>query len=123
MGDTWTLESLIEEANAKFGSCSVSFGNEKTELRNPIRIPEKARERVFEILDEIQADADATKADDSHKSTLDQAAVFAEFLTLVGDAKTPKLLAKIGDDLAVVMALFDKYQKDVGLGEASASSE
>jgi hypothetical protein len=127
MGNTWTLESLIEEADEKYGSCSITFGNEKTELRNPIRINEKERQRVIEVLKSIQVEKEAAevaeKAGEDYESTLDTFAALTEILTLVGDTKTPKLLTKVGSDLAVLMALFNKYQVDVGLGEAPTSSE
>lgn len=134
MSKIFTLENYQKKADETYGSFTLEFGKgAQTTLRNPLRVDEKSRERVFELVDELQAKpvegedgkwqevgAEETLSADELKR---MEPLITEFLTLVGDANTPKLLDVVKGDLAVLMNIFQDYFVEVGLGEASSSPD
>lgn len=136
---TFTLSSYVEAANKKYGSYTLELDEKtSTTLANPIRVPsDEARERLFQLVEEISSDkkADAPKegewnevgADEDSEMSAEELTrmkpLLTEFFLLVGDDNTPKLLELIGNDLMILLDIFQDYFKEVGLGEASTSLE
>lgn len=116
--NVFTLESIHEAANQRFGSMTVEFEGKTTVLASPLRIAEAKRNQVFDIIDEIQAASEGDEEASDAVAARNLGPQFRQFLTLVGDKNTPALLKALGDDLGLLVALFEKYQAEVGLGEA-----
>jgi len=134
----FTLASYREKANETYGAFTIDLGDGvSTELRNPMRISEQAQERAFEIMAELKDQKTPEEpeegkwtevgADSDDEIDFEQLKrmrpIMLEFLSLVGDKNTPLLLDAIRDDLAVLMAVFQDYFAEVGLGEASSSPD
>ena len=117
----FTLTAFKKAADEKYGKLAVDLGGGKTTvLQSPLRISDANREKVLTLVDEFSAAEDASTEDDEQSlaDLKELAPKFREFLTAVGDENTPKLLDAIGDDLAVLIEVFQAYQEKVGLGEA-----
>lgn len=112
----FTLDAIREAADKRFGSMTIEFDGKTTVLSSPLRISEDKRNKVFDIVDEISSNSEGEDSDVSVARTLGPQ--FREFLTLVGDRNTPALIKLLGEDLGALVALFEQYQEQVGLGEA-----
>lgn len=104
-------------------------------LKNPLRIAEDKRERLFDIAENLGAKPEKAEGDDGWNEvgaededkgmTMAQINEYAracrEILALVGDENVSLLIDGIGEDLEVLFAVFQDYYEAVGLGEASLS--
>lgn len=135
MGQIFTLDSYREAAEEKYGSFEIQISKTvSTHLYNPLRIDEKKRNRVFEIIEELEPEKKEAQdgkwqevgGDDDGMSMKDVAKMhplLVEFILLVGDDNTQKLIDQVGHDITILLAIFQDYFKAVGLGEASTSEE
>ncbi|WP_327292443.1 phage tail assembly protein [Streptomyces sp. NBC_01198] len=108
----FSLDDIRAAAEAKYGSTDIDLGGENiVRLLNPLRLAKAARARLVAIQDELGED-DA-----------DQEALLSEALVLVAETpgKGKALLKAVGDDLAVLASLFERYSEGTQAGEASAS--
>ena len=113
MANAITLDDIRDAAEAKYGSTDITLDTgEVVKLLNPLRMP-KVRRDALSALQEKLSEDDA-----------DQEALLAEAIGLVAEspAKAKKLLAAIGDDLAMLAAIFETYSKGTQVGEASPSA-
>ncbi len=137
MSKIFTLDYYQQKADEKYGTFDIQLSKTvSVKLYNPLRISEEKRERVFQIVSELdtskkQKDAkdgewNEVGGDDDTMSIEDVAhmqPLLVEFIQLVGDENAPKLIDKVGHDLAVLMDIFQDYFAEVGLGEASSSED
>ena len=103
-------------------------------LKNPLRIAEDRRERLFSIAENLGAKPEKAEGDEWNEVGADEddkgmtmaqineyARACREIIALVGDDNVGLLLDGIGEDLEVLFAVFQDYYEAVGLGEASLS--
>lgn len=114
MSKKFTLDAIREATEAKYGSTVIEFsedGNDKVELRNPLRLTKVERKELGKL-------QDALSSDDA-----DQAKGIGDIITLAasnkGDAKA--FLAAVGEDLAVLAEVLRAWTEDAQVGEASGS--
>jgi hypothetical protein len=108
----FTLDSIREAAEAKYGSTDIDLGDDFiVKLVNPLRLAKSDRASLMAKQAELEAE-DA-----------DQEGLLAECIMLVAENPTAgeKLLEAIGDDLALMVQIFKTYSEGSELGEASAS--
>lgn len=110
---SFKLDDIRAAAEAKYGSTDIEVGEETVSLVNVLRLPKTKRDELMAIQEKLDGEG------------VDQAAVLSDAIRLV--AKTEKqaetLLAAVGDDLAVLVELFNKYTAGTQVGEASASDD
>jgi hypothetical protein len=111
---TFTLDSIREAAEKKYGSTDIPFGEGKVvRLLNPLRLEKEKRKALMSIQDRLEEEGEE----------VDQEDVLADAIRLVADDKkmADALLKEIGDDLAVLAEIFSTYTGEAQVGEASAS--
>lgn len=109
---TFSLDSIRESAEQKYGSTKIEFGEgEVVELTNPLRLSKEDRQTLSKIQERMEEEGS------------DEGEVMAEAILLVAAKRPPaqKLLSLVGDDLGVLASIFEKYTGDSQVGEASAS--
>jgi hypothetical protein len=109
----YTLDDIREAAERKFGSTDITVNGEVVKLVNPIRLPKDKRSALLAK----QAELDVPEAE---AAELDQDAILTDCIRLVceSDHQANVLLAALGDDLAMKVALFEKYTGEQEAGEA-----
>lgn len=139
MTKTFTLTDYKEAADKQYGCYEIKLDEKRTaRLLNPMRLGEDRQNRVFEIMDEI------TKTDEDEEGENKQAQwqevgadvkeenfdaeqlaklrpLLLELVEVVGDAHADALVEVLREDFAVLMAVFQDYISEVGLGEAASS--
>lgn len=88
-------------------------------LKNPLRIKDDNRTKLFDLLPQLSFESEDPTADDVKRI----APLMLEVLELVGDENVGLLIERISGDLSVIMAIFQDYFKEIGLGEASPSED
>jgi len=119
MANTVTLDSIRAAANAKYGSYDIAVDESTTvKLRNPLRLSKDERATLRELQERINAEPE------EGQEAEDQGDLMAEAIRLVADHKPSanKMLREIGDDLAVLVQIFEGYIEGAQVGEASASA-
>lgn len=104
----FTLDDIRAAADAKYAPVVI----EDVELRNVLRLGQKDREKVSNLQDSL-GDAE---------SESEMISSIKEILTIVASSKTKAsaLLDEVGDDLAILVTLFETYSKGSQLGESGA---
>lgn len=112
MATKFTLDDIRAAAEKKYGSTDITL-DDGTELvlLNAMRLPKDRRTKLLASQDLLNEEG------------ADQAAIMADALRLVAEdpRQAEKLLATVGDDLALLAQVFDAYVGETELGEASAS--
>lgn len=107
---TLSLDNIREAADKKYGSLNVDLGDEVVELKNPLRLPKEARDKLSKL----------DKADEDS----DPLAYFAELYELLaGKAGARALLKALGEDIPLHMELISNLTSETELGEASPSQD
>ncbi|MFD6636770.1 phage tail assembly protein [Micromonospora chalcea] len=108
MSNVFTLDDIRAAAEAKYGSLEIPLGTTTARLLNPLRLSKKNRD----ALTSVQTRLDEEGAD--------QEALLREALTVIAEhpAQAKALLKEIGDDLAVMATIFERYAKGTQAGEA-----
>lgn len=113
MANTLTLDDIRAAAEAKYGSLDIDIGSITVKLLNPLRLTRKKRDALITVQNQLNEEG------------ADQEKLLREALMLV--AETPDqakaLLKAIGDDLALLVTIFEQYVERTQLGEASASRD
>lgn len=112
MSNVYTLDSIREAAEKKYGSFDIDLGNgEIVKLLNPLRISKENRKKLNGLQDRLDEESD------------NQEELLAESLRLVAENRSAVdgLLAIIGDDLTILAEIFEQYTAATQTGEASAS--
>ena len=109
---SYTLDDIRAAADKKYGSLEINMPDGTTvELVNALRLPKEKRAELKRIQDLDTEDESA--AEEGLK-----AAIRAIART---STQAENLLAAVNGDLAVLAIIFDKYNDQTELGEASAS--
>lgn len=121
MANTFTLDSLREEADKKFAPFKIplSDGTQVT-LRNFLRLSQKTRESVLEGINSLNADND--DEDTASLDSIDRmAGTAARIIETVADANGKKLTKEIDGDIALLMQVINAWMEATQLGEADSS--
>lgn len=121
MTNTFTLDSLREEADKKFAPFKIplSDGTQVT-LRNFLRLSQKTRESVLEGINSLNADND--DEDTASLDSIDRmAGTAARIIETVADANGKKLTKEIDGDIALLMQVINAWMEATQLGEADSS--
>lgn len=104
----FSLDDIKAAADAKYGSTDIDFGDKTLVLTNALRLPEEKREILLSIQDDLQAEG------------ADQVALLRDALraAATNDVVAEDFLAVVGDDLALLITVFDKYTSGTQAGEA-----
>lgn len=114
----FSLANYKKKADAEFGSYDIRVNEDVVvTLKNPLRVEDEKRDRLFEIVDELKFEGDEATAADVKR----MAPLMIEIMRLVGDENVELLIEGVRGDLSVTMAIFQDYFAAVNLGEASAS--
>ncbi len=105
---TFSLDDIRAAADKKYASVKITFGNEVLEMLNPLRLPEDRRNKLIALQEELDSDKG------------DQGRLLEEAVRLVAsDLKVAvAFLDEIDGDLAVLAAVFEKYNTGAEAGEA-----
>lgn len=114
----FSLDTYEKQANEDYGSYEIRVDADTVvTLKNPLRVKDAKRTRLFEVVQELSFDKENPTAEDVARIT----PLMIEIMELVGDDNVSLLIDRISGDLSVTMAIFKDYFKAVGLGEASNS--
>lgn len=109
MSTTFTLDSIREAAEAKYGNMVITLNDGfEVELVNALRLPKAKRDALLETQNKLEDD------------NADQEAVFAEIVRVVASNETAanRLLEEVGNDLTILVSIFESYGKLTQVGEA-----
>lgn len=114
---SFTLNDIIAAADAKYGTTDIDLGEQTVVLINALRLSDAKRAELEAVQKRMSA------AEDDESENADQAAMLRDALRIV--AKTPDqaeaLIAALGEDLALLVEVFERYSKGTQAGEASPS--
>ncbi|QFG14934.1 tail assembly chaperone [Mycobacterium phage BogosyJay] len=119
MGNIFTLDSVREEVEREFAPVTVDMPEGSVVLRNVLRVPKLRRDKVFKLIDDLEA---ATKDEAGKPIPEDQlgmdhmektAGIAVELIRLVADSdKLAEILCGIlEDDVALTLAVFGKWME------------
>ncbi|MGC4928079.1 phage tail assembly protein [Streptomyces sp. DT117] len=108
---TYSLDSIRDAAEARYGSTNIEVGDKTVRLLNPLRLSKEKRTALSSLQDSMGGEG------------ADQEALLADAIRLVAesDGRADLLLKAVDGDLAVMAEIFDAYGKGTQVGEASAS--
>lgn len=112
MSNVFTLESLNDELNTKYGPFVFQAGKQKFELPPLLRLPDAERDRAIDILksaEEVQAKNDLDEVKEMLKELL---------RVVVRDGKGDALIEAVSDDLLSIQILIEKWTEKTQPGEA-----
>ncbi|QGJ88777.1 tail assembly chaperone [Mycobacterium phage Yecey3] len=119
MGNVFTLDSVREEVEKEFAPVTVDMAEGSVVLRNVLRVPKLRRDKVFKLIDELEA---ATKDEDGNEIAVEAlgmehmektAGIAVELIRLVSDSdKLGEILCTaLEDDVALTLAVFGKWME------------
>ncbi|UJD20865.1 tail assembly chaperone [Mycobacterium phage Zimmer] len=131
MGNVFTLDSVREEVEREFAPVTVDMAEGSVVLRNVLRVPKLRRDKVFSLIDSLDA---ATKDEDGkpipeEKLGLEHmektAGIAVELIRLVADSdKLGEILCDIlSDDVALTLAVFGKWMDTTQPGGSRTLAE
>lgn len=112
MSNVFTLESLNDELNNKYGPFVFQAGKQKFELPPLLRLPETERDRAIDILktaEEVQDRNDLGEVKEMLKELL---------RVVVRDNKGDALAEVLNDDLLSMQIIIEKWTAKTQPGEA-----
>lgn len=122
MSNTFTLDSLREEADKEFAPLKVALSDgTEAVLGNVLRLGKTAREDVsaaLKLVDELQASEE--DGEDKFAKVTQLADAIEQILQLVSP-KGAQLVTEIDGDLGVLITVLNKWLGDTEAGEASNS--
>lgn len=120
---TFTLDQLKADVEKNYATLSIEVGeDDKIDLRNLLRIPSEARDKITDKLDELeklQDDEEISQTEMLSRTT----AIASEVLSLAAGKRGDDLLAVIDGDDALLMEIMSKWTEKTELGEAEPSSD
>ncbi|AXH48800.1 tail assembly chaperone [Mycobacterium phage Steamy] len=129
MGNVFTLDSVREEVEKEFAPVTVDMAEGSVVLRNVLRVPKLRRDKVFKLIDDLDAatkDADGKPIPEEelgfeHMERTAESAI--ELIRLVADSdKLAEILCTVlEDDVALALAVFGKWMEVTQPGEAERS--
>lgn len=112
MSNVFTLESLRDELETKYGSFIFQAGKQKFELPPLLRLPETEREQAFNLIrssEEVQESGDLKEMQ----------GLFEDLIrVLTRDGKGDALLDLVEHDLLSMQVLIQKWTEKTQPGEA-----
>lgn len=125
MSNVFSLDSMREELENQYKPVRIALSDgDEVVLQNILRMPEKARTKVLDKLDEMSA---AEEKEDAEGVSQAQAMntmsrMTFEVLALVAaDGKGAKLVKELQDDILLAMELVRRWQESTQPGEAQDS--
>lgn len=120
---TFTLDQLKADVEKNYATLSIEIGDDdKIDLRNLLRIPSEARDKITDKLDELEKIQDNEEI--SQTEMLSRTTDIArEVLSLAAGKRGDDLLAVIDGDDALLMEIMSKWTEKTELGEAEHSSD
>ncbi|AXH48801.1 tail assembly chaperone [Mycobacterium phage Steamy] len=119
MGNVFTLDSVREEVEKEFAPVTVDMAEGSVVLRNVLRVPKLRRDKVFKLIDDLDAatkDADGKPIPEEelgfeHMERTAESAI--ELIRLVADSdKLAEILCTVlEDDVALALAVFGKWME------------
>lgn len=112
MSNVFTLESLNDELEAKYGPFVFQAGKTKYELPPLLRLPQAERDRAIDILksaEEIQEQNDLDATTDMLKELLQ---------VVVRDGKGDALIEALDGDILKMQIIIEKWTQKTQPGEA-----
>jgi hypothetical protein len=115
--DIFDLSNYEKETDVQYRSYKIKVDADTTVvLRNPLLIPDENKERLFELVPQMQFEGEPTNDDVKRISPL-----ILEVFELVGDKNVSALIERVRGNLPVLMSIFEDYFKTIQLGEATSS--
>jgi len=112
MSNVFTLESLNDELNNKYGPFVFQAGKQKFELPPLLRLPDVERDRAIEILKSAEAVQEKNDLDEVKE-------MLKELLrVVVRDGKGDALIEAVNNDLLSIQILIEKWTEKTQPGEA-----
>jgi hypothetical protein len=104
-----TLDDIRASAEAKYGSTDITVDGRPVVLLNPLRLGKRKRQRLTEIQTQLSSD-----------EAVDQQVLLEEALLCVAasESQGQRLLDAIGDDLALLVSVFERYSEGTQAPEA-----
>lgn len=125
MSNVFTLDSLREEVEKEYAPVKVTVAKDQdVVLRNLLRVPKKAREELFGLLDEMENLTEGK--DDEAEMSVDElektAGIATRMIELVADGPhKKKLIDALNDDMALTLKVFEAWMEASNPGEAPRS--
>lgn len=115
---TFTLDALKSEVSKKYESTVVTDGDNHYELPNILQLPEKKRDEVLALVDQVDEDS----AEDM--PIKEQLAIFKDLVIAAEkNDKGEQLLELLGDNTAMLFELVTTWLETAQVGEAELSSK
>ncbi len=123
--ETYTLDQLREDVERKYQDFVIHIGEDDVvRFRSPMRLKKADRDalnEMFKVYRETQEESPDSSLENADKM---QHMLRSQLLLLASDKDAAqRLLNLIGDDLATLSELLDKYNEATQVGEASPSQE
>jgi hypothetical protein len=112
-----TLDAIREAADKKYGSTIIPVGEHRVELLNPLRMEKAKRDELIKLQETLNAEPEEGAEE------IDQEQVIDTMFRLIAktEGQANKLIAAL--DLAERVTVFELYQGEAELGEASDSQD
>ena len=128
MSTTFSLDDIKAAADRKYGSTLIDLGDgqEPVELLNALRLPKGQRKKLNAALKELESIRDTS---DDEEGAEDDLTAMSDIVGKVvvtvarNTAQGRRLLDACGDDLGLLMSIFESYNSETELGEASPSQD
>lgn len=107
--NTFTLDDIRAAAEKKYGSVDISIAEGQTvRLVNALRMSKERRDQVTAMQTELESD------------DVDHEGILREILVLVAEDEEQgrALVEALGDDLGMLMSVFEYYNGETQVGEA-----
>jgi hypothetical protein len=108
---SFTLDDIRAAADAKYASLDIEVDGETVTLVNALRLSKEKRAALTSLQEGL---------DKEGEESVEQEQVLADSIRIIAatEDQAERLLSHVGDDLAVLATIFDKYAKDTQAGEA-----
>lgn len=116
MSNTFTLDDIRAAADKKYGSTDIPLDEERTlHLVNVLQLPKEDRKK----LKAVQSDLDAEKAEENDDEDA-QVEMLRNAIRIIAKEKAlaEELFTALGDNLAYLAVIFDRYTEGTEAGEA-----
>lgn len=121
----FTMDDIVAAADAKFGSTNFEIDGRRITLLNPIRMSSEKRQTLRALQAEIndvqhRADEDHSSYDPTVDIEVEQVRLLKASIRAVAEDshQATVLLSALGDDLGLLMSVFDIYNSREKVGEA-----
>lgn len=124
MSDVFTLDTLREQLEEKYGSFKVGLSDgDVAEFQNAMRLPKAKRVGLMKAMKDLEVAEDGEELDEEAQLEAQEAAVKKVIELAVKDGKGKKVIKEVGDDLVFLIELINQWQEQTQLGEASNSAD